>query len=66
MWSVRWRRVMTLEHLTALQGLLRSIVDADELQQQAEREFQNPGRWSLMFASVLGHGWSLGCSSIWT
>jgi hypothetical protein len=57
------RRGMTLEHLTALQGLLRSIVDAEELQQQAEREFQNPGRWSLMFASVLRHGWSLGCSS---
>jgi hypothetical protein len=36
---------MTLEYLTALQGLLRSIVDAEELQQQAEREFQNPGRW---------------------
>lgn len=33
---------MTLEDLTALQGLLRSIVDAEELQQQAEREFQNP------------------------
>ena len=33
---------MTLEYLTALLGLLRSIVDAEELQQQAEREFQNP------------------------
>jgi hypothetical protein len=40
---------MTLEHLTALQGWLRSIMDAEELQQQAEREFQNPGRWSLTF-----------------
>jgi hypothetical protein len=39
---VRWRRLKTLEYLTALQGLLRSIVDAEELQQQAEREFQNP------------------------
>jgi hypothetical protein len=39
--------VVTLEYLTALQGLLRSIVDAEELQQQAEREFQNPGRWGL-------------------
>jgi hypothetical protein len=46
---VRWRRLMTLEYLTALQGLLQSIVDAEELQQQVEREFQNPGRWSLMF-----------------
>jgi hypothetical protein len=41
---VRWRRLITLEYLTALQGLLRSIVDAEELQQQVEREFQNPGR----------------------
>ena len=48
-WSVRWRRLMTLEYLTALQGLLRSIVDAEELQQQAEREVQNPGRWGLTF-----------------
>jgi hypothetical protein len=39
---VRWRRLKTLEDLTALQGLLRSILDAEELQQQAEREFQNP------------------------
>ena len=38
---MRWRRLMTLEYLTALHGLLRSIVDAEELQQQAEREFQN-------------------------
>ena len=43
---MRWRRLMTLEYLTALQGLLRSIVDAEELQQQAEREVQNPGRWA--------------------
>jgi hypothetical protein len=40
---------MTPEYLTALQGLLRSIVDAEEPQQQAEREFQNPGRRSLTF-----------------
>jgi hypothetical protein len=67
MWSVRWRRGMTLEHLTALQGWLRSIMDAEELQQRAEREFQNSGRWSLTFPTpVLGHGWSLGCSSIRT
>ncbi len=38
---------MTLKYLTALQGLLRSIMDAEELQQQVEREFQNPGRWGL-------------------
>jgi hypothetical protein len=54
---------MPLEYLTALQGLLRSIVDAEELQQQAEREFQNPGRWaSCSPLPVLGHAWSLGCS----
>ena len=54
---------MTLEYLTALLGLLRSIVDAEELQQQAEREVQNPGRWGLTFPlSVLGRAWSLGCS----
>jgi hypothetical protein len=46
---MRWRRLMTLEYLTALLGLLRSIVDAEELQQQAEREVQNPGRWGLTF-----------------
>jgi uncharacterized spore protein YtfJ len=40
---------MTLQYLTALQGLLRSIVDGEELQQQAECEFQNPGRWGLTF-----------------
>jgi hypothetical protein len=51
---------MTLEYLTALQGLLRSIGDAEELQQQAEREFQNPGRWGLTFpTSSAGHAWSL-------
>jgi hypothetical protein len=38
---------MTLEYLTALQGRLRSMVDAEELQQQVEREVQNPGRWGL-------------------
>jgi hypothetical protein len=54
---------MTLEYLTALQGLLRSIVDAEELQQQAEREFQNPvAGASRSPLPVLGHAWSLGCS----
>ena len=50
---MRWRRLMTLEYLTALQGLLRSIVDAEELQQQAEREVQNPGRWGATRAGLL-------------
>jgi hypothetical protein len=66
-WSVRWRRLMTLEYLTALHGLLRSIVDAEELQQQAEREFQNPGRWGLTLPTPsAGHAWSLGCSGTQT
>jgi hypothetical protein len=30
---MRWRQLMTLEYLTALQGLLQSIMDAEELQQ---------------------------------
>ena len=38
---------MTLEYLTALQGQLRSMVDAEELHLQIESEFQNPGRWGL-------------------
>jgi hypothetical protein len=60
---VRWRRGMTLEYRTALQGLVRSIVDAEKLQQQVDREFQNPGRWaSRSPLSVLGHASSLGCS----
>jgi hypothetical protein len=46
---MRWRRGMTLEHLTALQRLLRSVVDARGAPAEAEREFQNPGRWSLIF-----------------
>jgi hypothetical protein len=56
---------MTLEYLTALQGLLRSIVDAEELQQQAEREFQNPRSlgphvphfqcWACVEPRMLGH-----------
>ena len=51
---------MTLEYLTAPQGLLRCIVDAEELQQQAECEVQNPGRWGLTSPlPVLGRAWSL-------
>jgi hypothetical protein len=49
---VRWRRHITLEYRTALQGQLRSIVDAEELQQQVDREFQNPGRWDLTFPTL--------------
>jgi hypothetical protein len=57
---------MTLEYLTALHGLPRSIVDAEELQQQAEREFQT-GRWGLTFpTSSAGAAWSLGCSGTQT
>jgi len=43
---------LPLEYLTAVQGLLRSIVDAEELQRlqkQAERELQDPGRWGVTF-----------------
>jgi hypothetical protein len=55
---------MTLEYLTALQGLLRSLVDAEEPQQQAEREFQNPVAgasrsplqcWACVEPRMLGH-----------
>jgi SAM-dependent methyltransferase len=44
-----------LQYLTALDGLLRSMVDADELErleQEAERELQDPGRWGLDFTLV--------------
>ncbi len=43
---------LPLQYLTALHGLLRSIMDADELDQlknQAERELQDPGRWGVTF-----------------
>jgi hypothetical protein len=55
---------MTLEYLTALHGLPRSIVDAEELQQQAEREFQNRSLgphvphfqcWGSVEPRMLGH-----------
>jgi hypothetical protein len=63
-WSVRWRRLMTLEYLTALQGLLQSIVDAEELQQQVEVSSRTPvAGASRSPLSVLGHASSLGCSS---
>ena len=44
-----------LQYLTALDGLLRSLVDADELQRlraEAERELQDPDRWGLDFTLV--------------
>jgi hypothetical protein len=64
---MRWCRLMTLEDLTALQGLLRSIVDAEELQQQVERQFKNPGRWaSGSPLPVLGMPGGLGCSGTQT
>lgn len=44
-----------LQFATALDGLLRSLVDAEELEQlrkEAERELQEPGRWGLTFTLV--------------
>ena len=44
-----------LQYLTALDGLLRSLVDPEELErlrEQAERELQDPGRWGLDFTWV--------------
>jgi SAM-dependent methyltransferase len=44
-----------LQYLTALDGLLRSLVEPDELQRlraEAERELQDPGRWGLDFTLV--------------
>jgi SAM-dependent methyltransferase len=44
-----------LQYLTALDGLLRSLINPDELErlrQQAERELQDPGRWGLDFTLV--------------
>ncbi len=46
---------LPLQFATALDGLLRSLVDADELEQlrkEAERELQEPGRWGLTFTLV--------------
>ena len=43
---------LPLMYVTALQGLLRSIVDAEELERlekAAERELQDPGRWGVTF-----------------
>jgi hypothetical protein len=44
-----------LQYLTARDGLLRSLVDPEELErlrEQAERELQDPGRWGLDFTLV--------------
>jgi hypothetical protein len=44
-----------LQYLTALDGLLRSMIDPEELQrlrEEAERELQDPGRWGLDFTPV--------------
>jgi SAM-dependent methyltransferase len=44
-----------LQYLSALDGLLRSLVDPEELQRlraEAERELQDPGRWGLDFTLV--------------
>jgi hypothetical protein len=44
-----------LQFLTALDGLLRSLVDPDELErlrEEAARELQDPGRWGLDFTLV--------------
>ena len=44
-----------LQYLSALDGLLRSLVDPEELERlrtEAERELQDPGRWGLDFTLV--------------
>jgi hypothetical protein len=44
-----------LQYLTALDGLLRSLVDPEELERlraEAERELKDPGRWGLDFTLV--------------
>lgn len=46
---------LPLQFATALDGLLRSFVDADELErilEAAESELQDPGRWGLTFTLV--------------
>jgi SAM-dependent methyltransferase len=48
-----------LGYLTALDGLLRSLVDPEELERlraQAKRELQDPGRWGLDFTLVQAWG----------
>jgi SAM-dependent methyltransferase len=44
-----------LQFVTALDGLLRSLIDPEELErlrEEAERELQDPGRWGLDFTLV--------------
>ena len=51
---------LPLEFAAALDGLLRSFVDAEELErilEAAENELQNPGRWGLTFTLVQCWGW---------
>jgi hypothetical protein len=43
---------LAMQYLTALHGLLLSIVDAGELERlknDAEQELQDPGRWGVTF-----------------
>jgi ubiquinone/menaquinone biosynthesis C-methylase UbiE len=50
---------LPLQLSSALQGLLQSIVGADELErleQEAERELQNPGRWGITFTLLQAWG----------
>ena len=44
-----------LQYLTALDGLLRSLTDPEELERlraEAERQLRDPGRWGLDFTLV--------------
>lgn len=46
---------LPLQFATGLDGVLRTLVGADELEQikkEAERELQDPGRWGLTFTLV--------------
>jgi hypothetical protein len=59
--------VMTLDYLTALQGLLRSIMDAEELSSRPSVSSRTPvAGASRSPLPVLGHAWSLGCSGTQT
>jgi hypothetical protein len=46
---------LPLQFVTALDGVLRSLVDLEELERlraEAERELQDPDRWGLDFTLV--------------
>ena len=50
---------LPLDFSTALRELLRSIVDADELERlenEAERQLQESGRWGITFTLVQAWG----------